>query len=149
MGERVAKKGEWWQRGETLKTLGPNSAVTVTFGDETRLDFDGNSVAVNQSTKEQRRVELERGAVQGVIKRQPAGLPFVFASSEAEAMVVGTTLRFIADAHQTRLEVSEGEVRFHRKHDGAEVTVKAGHVAVVAPNVPFVATPIAADPHHP
>ena len=147
-GERVVKKGERWQRGETLKTVGPNSAVTVTFGDETRLDFGGNNVAINQSTTEERRVELEHGAVQGAVNKQPAGRPFTFATSEAEAIVVGTALRFIVGAHHTRLEVSEGEVRFRRRHDGAEVTVKTGQFAVVAPNVPFVAKPLAGDPHH-
>jgi ferric-dicitrate binding protein FerR (iron transport regulator) len=147
-GERVVKKGERWQSGETLKTVGPNSAVTVTFGDETRLDFGGNNVAINQSTKEERRVELEHGAMQGAVKKQPAGRPFIFATSEAEAIVVGTTLRFIVGAHHTRLEVSEGEVRFRRRHDGVEITVKAGQFAVVAPNVPFVAKPLAGDPHH-
>jgi hypothetical protein len=147
-GERALKKGERWQRGETLKTVGPNSAVTVTFGDETRLDFGGNNIAINQSTKEERRVELEHGTVRGLVKKQPAGRPFTFATSEADATVVGTTLRFIAGAHHTRLEVSEGEVRFRRRHDGAEVTVKAGQFAVVAPNVPLVTKPFAGDPHH-
>lgn len=148
-GERALRAGESWRHGETLKTVGPNSAVTVTCHDGTRLDFGGNSVAVNQSTKEGRRVELEHGAAQGVIKKQFAHHPFTFATADAEAIVVGTTLRFAAGGHHTRLDVTEGEVRFRRRHDGAEIAVKAGQFAVVAPNVPFVAKPIAADPHHP
>ena len=147
-GERVVKKGERWQRGDTLKTVGPNSAVTVTFGDETRLDFGGNNVAINQSTNEERRVGLEQGSVQAVLKKQPAGRPFVFATPETEAIIVGTTLRLVTSAHHTRLEVSEGEVRFRRRHDGVEVAVRAGFFAVVAPNVPFVAKPIHGDRHH-
>lgn len=148
-GERALKTGESWRHGETLKTVGPNSAVTVTCHDGTRLDFGGNSVAVNLSTKAVRRVELEHGTVQAAIRKQQAHRSFIFATSDAEAIVVGTTLRFIAGGHHTRLEVSEGEVRFLRRHDGAEVVVKAGQFAVVAPNVPFVAKPIATGPHHP
>lgn len=148
-GERALGVGESWRYGETLKTVGPNSAVSVTCHDGTRLDFGGNSVAVNQSTKEGRRVELEHGAVQGAIKKQFAHRPFTFATADAEAIVVGTTLRFAAGGHHMRLDVTEGEVRFRRRHDGVEIAVKAGQFAVLAPNVPFVAKPIAADPHHP
>jgi hypothetical protein len=40
-----------------------------------------------------------------------------------------------------------GVVRFRRLHDDAQVTVKAGYCAVVAPNAPLVATPFHPDPH--
>jgi hypothetical protein len=140
-GERVLRSGQSWPRGETLKTVGANSTAKVTLRDGTRLDFSGNSVAVNQSTKEGCRVDLEHGAVRGLLKKQPDGHPFVFATPEAEAIVVGTALRLVTGAHHTRLEVTEGEVRFRRLHDGAQVTVKTGYCAVVAPNAPLVATP--------
>lgn len=146
-GERVLKPGQSWPLGETLKTVGANSTVTVTFPDGSRLDFGGNSVVVNQSTQEGCRVELEHGDVRGSLKKQPGGHPFVFATPEAEAIVVGTVLRLVTGAHHTRLEVTEGEVRFRRLHDGAEVAVKAGYCAVVAPNAPLVATPFHPDPH--
>ena len=86
--------------------------------------------------------------MQAALKRQPAGRPFVFVTPEAEATVVGTTLRLVSGSHHTRLEVIEGEVRFRRRHDGAEVAVKAGHYAFVAPNVPLIAAPFHLDPHH-
>ncbi len=144
-GERVLRSGQPWQRGETLKTVGANSTTTVTFRDGSRLDFGGNSVVVNHSTQEGCRVDLEHGDVRGSLKKQPGGHPFVFATPEAEAIVVGTTLRLVTGAHHTRLEVTEGEVRFRRRHDGAEVAVKAGYFAVVAPNAPLVAKPFHPD----
>ena len=147
-GDRTLKAGELWQRGKALKTVGPNSAVAVTFSDGTRLDFGGNSVAVNQSTKEGPRVQLDHGTVQAVLKQQPPRRPFVFVTPEAEAIVTGTKLRLITGGHHTRLEVTEGEVRFRRLHDRAEVTVKAGHYAVVAPNSPLVAMPFHPEVHH-
>ena len=147
-GERGLKSGQSWERGETLKTVGANSTATVTFRDGTRLDFSGNSVVVNQSTRKGRRVELEHGDVRGSMKQQPGGHPFAFKTPEAEVVVVGTALRLVTSAHHTRLEVTEGEVRLRRRHDGAEVAVKAGYFAVVAPNIPLVAKPFHADPHH-
>lgn len=147
-GARALKPGQSWPRGETLKTVGPDSSVTMTFNDGTRLDFRGNSMAVNRSGKEGRRVELEQGAVQGAVKQQPARRAFVFVTPDAEAIVVGTTLQVATDGHHTRLEVTEGEVRFRRRHDGTEVAVKAGHFAVVAPNLPLVVKSIQAEPHH-
>ncbi|MEX0742265.1 MAG: FecR family protein [Phycisphaeraceae bacterium] len=146
-GERGLKPGQSWPRGETLKTIGANSTATVTFRDGSRLDFSGNSVVVRQSTKEGFRIELAHGDVRGSLKKQPGGHPFVFATPDAEAIVVGTALRLVTGAHHTRLEVTEGEVRFRRLHDGAQVTVKTGYCAVVAPNAPLVATPFHPDPH--
>ena len=148
-GERALTAGQSWERGETLKTVGPGGTVTVLFRDGTRLDFGANSIAVNQSTKDECRLELEHGEVQATLKKQPSSHPFTFATAEAEAIVVGTKLRLATGAHHTRLEVTEGEVRFRRRHDGAEVVIKVGHFAVVAPNVPFVATPFHADSPHP
>lgn len=146
-GERLLKPGQSWQRGETLKSVGPKSTATVTFSDGSRLALGENCIAVNQSTKEGRRVELQHGTVQAAFKAQAAQRPFVFETPEAEAMVTGTKLRLITGGHRTRLEVTEGEVCFRRRHDGAEVTVKAGHYAVAAPNAPFVAMPFHPDPH--
>ena len=146
-GERPLKPGQSWPRGDTLKTVGAKSAVTVTFSDGTRLDLAGDSVAVNQSGANGQRVELEHGELQSVVKKQPPRQPFVFATPEAEAIVVGTALRLVTGAHHTRLEVTEGEVRLRRLRDGAEVAVKTDYGAVVAPNAPLVATPFHPDPH--
>ena len=146
-GEHALKPGQSWQRGETFKTVGPKSTVTVTFRDGSRLAMGDNCIALNQSTKKERRLELQHGTVQAALKKQPARRPFVFSTPEAEAIVVGTILKLVAGAHHTRLEVTEGEVRFRRRHDGVEVAVKAGYYAVVAPNAPLVATPFHPDPH--
>ena len=146
-GEHALTLGQSWQRGETLKTVGPKSTATVTFSDGSRLAMGDNCIALNQSTKGERRLELQHGTVQGALKKQPARRAFVFVTPEAEAIVVGTTLRLVVSGHSTRLEVTEGEVRLRRRQDGAEVAVKAGQYAVVAPNVPLIATPFHPDPH--
>jgi ferric-dicitrate binding protein FerR (iron transport regulator) len=147
-GERVLTPGQSWQRDEKLMLIGPNSTARVKFSDGSHLDFDGDTVAVNESHKEGRRIGLERGSVQAVLKKQPARRPFIFVTPLAEAEVVGTTLRLVADNHSARLEVTEGLVRFRRRHDGAEVAVKMGQYALVAPKVPLIALPLHPDPHH-
>ena len=70
-------------------------------------------------------------------------------SSEAEAFVVSTRLRVITSAHHTRLEVTEGEVRFRRQYDGVEIAVKAGYFAVAAPNLELTAKRLPAGSLHP
>lgn len=141
-GERVLKPGEVWKRGDTLKTIGAKSAATVTFDDGTRLAFAGDSVAVNKSGADGRRVELERGDAQCAIKQQPARQAFVFATPDAEAVVVGTTFQVVTiGAHQTRVVVTEGNVLVKRRSDGAEIMIRAGFHVLVAPKRKLTADP--------
>lgn len=140
-GERPLKPGQSWSRGETLKTVGAKSAVTVTFSDGTRLDLAGDGVAVNRSGQQGRRVELEHGEFQSVVKKQPPRQPFVVITPEAEAVVVGTTLHISTDAHRTRLIVTDGQVLLKSRADGAEIMVHAGFHALVAPRLKLVASP--------
>ena len=140
-GERPLKPGQAWSRGETLKTVGAKSAVTVTFPDGTRIDFGGDSVAVNRSGEKGRRVELEHGGLQSAVKKQPPRQAFIFATPEAEAVVVGTALQVTAGAHHTRLVVTEGQVLLKRRSDGAEVVVRAGFHVLVGPINKLIADP--------
>jgi len=147
-GERALTVGEQWRPNEELKTVGSNSAAMLTFRDGSQLAFRADTSAVNQSGNQRHRVELKHGVVQAVVQKQRSGRPFVFATQQAEAIVVGTALRLVVESHLTRLEVTEGTVRFRRLSDGAEVTVSTGQYASAAPNVPLAAQPIAQQPHH-
>lgn len=141
-GERVLTTGELWPRGETLKTVGPHSAATVTFEDGTRIELGADSVAVNESGTDARRVELERGEVQGKIPPQPAGRTFVFATPVAEAVIVGTMLQVTTvDPHRTRVVVTEGQALVRRRADGAEITVNSGFHVLVSPQRKLTADP--------
>lgn len=147
-GDRVPTRGDAWQQNERLRTVGANSSVTLKLRDGSQLDFSNGAIAVKEPSIHGCRVTLEHGVLQAVVKKHSVSAPFIFATPEAEARVVGTTLRLVVSLHSTRLEVSEGEVRFHRRHDGKEITVKSGEYAVVAPNAPFSPKAIQADPHH-
>ena len=102
--------------------------------------------AVNQSGKQGHRIQLEHGSVEAIIPNQPTDRPFVFVTPHAEATVLGTTLRIVAEDRFTRLDVIAGKVRFRRLSDGTEIIVSAGEYASVAPNVPLAARPIADEP---
>lgn len=132
----------------TLKTIGPSSAATLVLGDGIHIDVAGNSTLTMRPANESARLFLEKGSFDSQIAKQPKKRPLVFATADAEAIVIGTKLRLTVIGHATRLEVTEGEVRFRRLRDGAEVRVQAGQHALAAPNAPLVAAPLHPAPHH-
>lgn len=134
--------------GGKVKTAGASSHATLTLTDGTRVDVGGDTVVSVRPAKDSARFFLENGSLKSEITKRPKNRSLVFATPEAEAIVTGTALRLVVRGHATRLEVTEGAVRFRRLHDGVEVTLQAGQQAVIAPNVPFAATPFHADPHH-
>jgi ferric-dicitrate binding protein FerR (iron transport regulator) len=146
-GQRALAAGQSWHHGEKIKTFGPNSSISMQLRDGTRIDFGGNTIAVNLSGKAGNRVELEYGEVRADVKKQAAGRKITLVTPEAEAVVVGTKFHLITGGNQTRIEVMEGEVLFRRRADGIEVAVKAGYFAIVAPNAPLTAKPIHPDHH--
>ena len=138
----MVKPGESWQRGETLRIVGAKSAAAVIFDDGSRIEFGGNSVAVNQSGVDGRRVDLESGDVRCAVKPQPAGQPFVVATPDAEAIVAGTTFQVTTvDAHHTRVVVTEGQVLVKRPADGAEILIRAGFHVLAGPKFKLKADP--------
>jgi len=74
-------------------------------------------------------LRLERGFLRADVARQPAGLPFLVRSRFAEVRVLGTRFDFWAEAESTRLEVTEGKVRFLRDGDSKGLDVGAGEKA--------------------
>jgi ferric-dicitrate binding protein FerR (iron transport regulator) len=141
-GERVANAGEPWRLGEELRTMGAESTVTLKFADGSQLAFAPHATAINDSSRTERRVRLERGQVEATIQSQPAKRPFVFTTPHAECVVVGTALRLVAEDRVTRLDVISGKVRFRRLTDGEEITVSSGEYAVAAPETSLTVRPI-------
>jgi hypothetical protein len=118
--------------------------------DGTRLDLYGDTAVRLVSDRRApsgsdpgagRSVLLLRGLVAAEVTRQPAGHPMVFATPNAEARVLGTTLKLEVRGDLTRLEVREGRVRLTRKEDGAFTDVTADHVAVATKGVPIASRP--------
>ncbi|QOV88808.1 WD40 domain-containing protein [Humisphaera borealis] len=150
---RSAIAGEGVHRGQTLRTLGMDSYATVEFDDRTRLElsvdttmrFGDSDVALGK------RVYFAGGVLRADVARQPAGLPMVISSPQAEIRVAGTRFSVSSAASQaTRIDMETGSVQLVRQSDGRTVEVTAGSYAVaradsdpvVVQKVPrFIASP--------
>ncbi len=104
--------------------LAAGAQLRALRADGSTLDLAGGSVLLVQAAAAGR-FELAQGGLTVVAAHQPAGTALVFATPQASAEVVGTTLRLIASEAATRLEVSAGRVRLQRRVDGQSVMVDA------------------------
>lgn len=157
---KSAVAGERVLPGQTLRTLGMDSYAAVVFDDSTRLELsvdtivrfgDGSGVASDRSLSAAKRVHFGGGVMRADVARQPAGLPMVVSSPQAEIRVVGTRFSVSSAAQQaTRVDLESGSVQLVRQSDGRTVEVSAGSYAiaradsepVVVQQVPaFVAEP--------
>ena len=130
---------------ETLVKAG--SAVETGPATTALIQFpDGTLVSVSSDTRvnvpSAGRVELAQGSLQARVSPQSRAL--VIATSHAEATVLGTRLALSTAPAGTRLEVTEGKVRFTRRSDGASLEIGAGRSAEVSKAAPWQAKPFVA-----
>lgn len=123
-----------------FQTVGSESAAVIRFPDGSRLLLEGDTTVRSVAEgREGKRIDLDRGTLSADVAKQPAKQPMVIRTPLAEATVLGTTLRITVDSEGTRsftrLEVTEGRVRFKRVRDGRTITVASGHFAVAAAGV--------------
>ncbi len=137
--------------GQGIQT-GPDGRGAVLYPDGTRLDLEPNSTI---SLVDHRRggetdgarlagkgVFVVEGALVAEVTKQPAGLPMILASPQAEVRVLGTRLAVSVNPAATQVEVREGRVRVTRRQDAASVELAAGQFAVAAAGVPLAARPV-------
>lgn len=142
-GARPATKGAAVTAAQRVET-GEASRAALSFPDGTRLEV-GSVTSIfrlaEQSNDRGKRIEILRGVLTADVARQPIGRPMIFSTPQAEATVLGTTLRLVvapgAANGSTRLEVREGRVRLKRARDGKSVQVTSGHYAVSGEGVPL------------
>lgn len=121
----------------------PRATALVRFPDGTELRLEGATSAREfTDAKEGKRLFLAQGTISAEVTRQPAGRPFAILTPQAEARVLGTTLRLSVEADGTRLEVLKGRVRLMRLSDKKSVEVVAGHFAVAAAGSELVSRPV-------
>lgn len=107
-----------WQPGRWLDSLradyasAPGQLRQITLVDQSVVWLDADSAVRVRFDDQQRRIDLLRGAAYFQVSH--TGQPFVVSAAEGEARVLGTQF----------------EVRL--QHDGAQVTVQSGRVAVTA-----------------
>ncbi len=148
---RPATPGTTIGTGDRITTA-PDGSAKIVWSDRTaRLELGGASELIFQVPSPGKRALLQSGSLAAAVDPQPAGLPAVFATPHAEAVVLGTRLALEAGRERTRLEVIEGRVRLERKADGAAVTVTAGcySIADLYPSGPMAVFSAAWPPQQP
>lgn len=140
----AAKAGQEMLDAFGLETAERGTA-TVKYGDGTRLEIGSRTGLRRLSSGEAGKlVEIVRGSLVAEVAKQPPDRPMVLLTPQAEARVLGTTLRLVVDgdaAGTTHVEVKEGKVQVKRLSDGRVVEVGVGHYATVLAGLAFAARP--------
>jgi hypothetical protein len=76
--------------------------------------------------------ELVEGKLEASVARQRPFRPMILKTPQAEARVIGTRFTLAVSSNATRLDVTEGLVRFARTSDERSVRVGPDHFAVAA-----------------
>lgn len=127
--------------GDVLRT-GTNDNVTVGFGAEpTQLRLAERTELTLASVSPGKRFKLEFGKLDAAVARQRLFGPMILTTPNAQARVLGTKFTLTATNNSTRLDVDEGEVRFTRAGDRAQVDVPANYFSFVAANAELTALP--------
>jgi len=133
-----ARKGDVVPLNVDVETPGTSSMAFLRFDDNTWVEVGANSSfreVQGSGAPGGRRVLLNTGTLLSHIEKQPADRPMVFATPNAEAMILGTTVRLTVSHDSklgTTLEVREGKVLLTRLLDKKMVEVVTGQFAVVA-----------------
>jgi ferric-dicitrate binding protein FerR (iron transport regulator) len=129
-------------RDDLLTGAGTNQ-IGITYGTEaTRISLRGPTEIKVLSWANGKQLEVHQGTIEASAARQRPLQPLVLLSPHAKAQVVGTRFSFAVGTNFTRLEVSEGRVRFTRLSDGTNASVLAGQYAVAAADYQLLAQPL-------
>ncbi len=114
--------------GESVST-GAESQAELTYPDGTVIELAAETtlrIAAGSWNDRSKKLELVTGRIVAEVMPQAPDHPMVLSSEGADAEVVGTKLSLEHDENGTRLEVTEGAVRFIPSAGGAALLVQAG-----------------------
>lgn len=127
------------QAGDIVET-GPGQSAVVEFAREgTRLKLNEETRLGLLNLEQGKHFVLERGKLESVVARQPAGEPLTVATPQADASVRGTRFSLSSQWEATWLKVLKGAVELHSKSAELTQPVMAGEFAVAAQNVELAA----------
>ena len=132
-----AKPGQEVLEGQGLRVAGAKDSAIVIFPDKTRLEIGPNTAVSMISAKPEtgKRLFLPEGTIDADVPRQPVGRQMVFATKNAEAMILGTRFTIFCRGDLTEVEVKRGKVRLTRADDRTSVDVEENHFAIVRPGI--------------
>jgi hypothetical protein len=137
-----AANGMGLRPAEVLR-LGTNATATIAFGPEqTRFELSAGATLELTSLAYGKDFLLTSGKIKASVARQRPFHPMILATPQAEARVLGTKFSLLTTAEITRLEVTQGKVRFTRLSDNKSVQVAAGNYAVAAADCELAALPL-------
>jgi hypothetical protein len=137
----VASAGMKLQPGDVLRTSANSSGVISYQPEANRLTIEPGTEITLGNFSHGKRFQLGFGQIEAFVARQRPFRSMIVRTLEAEARVVGTRFTLTATNNLTRLQVTEGKVRFTRLLDAAAVVVTSGHYAVAATNYLLAALP--------
>jgi hypothetical protein len=114
--------------GESVST-GAQSSAVLTYVDGTVVELAAETsirVSARSWSDRSKGLDLVTGRIRAEVVPQVPGAPMVLSAGHAKAEVVGTKLSFQNDDGRTRLEVTEGTVRFIPESGGPPWLVKSG-----------------------
>lgn len=118
--------------GGTLEGMAPDSWAQLEYlNDGTTVTLSGKSL-LTFSEYGQKELHLREGNLSADVAKQPPGRPMLIHTRSATMEVLGTRLDVEAQLTSTKLNVSEGNVRLKRLHDGSSLDVPAKHRAIAA-----------------
>jgi hypothetical protein len=130
------------QPGDVLRTSSDGRAVICFPPEETRMSLSPGTVCKLTTFARGKHFELEEGTLEATVARQRPFRPMLLKTPQAEARVIGTRFTLTVTTNSTRLDVTEGRVRFTRTRDAHFVRVDAGHYAVAAADYELAALPL-------
>lgn len=138
--EKVVQPGLALLSGQSLRTVGSGGTAIVRYPDSTRIEVgvDSELCDIQDDPESGKQLRLIRGTLLASVSKQPDNRPMIIRSPQAEAAILGTTLRVTVDSNSTRLKVLDGHVILKRLADGKSVTVPSGHQAVAALDVALI-----------
>ncbi len=120
-----ATDGASFSAGTKIKTS--ESSGDLTLSGTTKLQLAPNSlIEIQSSSESSQTLELVQGEVTADVKNLPEGATVEVETSEASAIVKGTTFTVTHGAGETTLSVQEGVVRFVSKTTGDFIDVTTG-----------------------
>ena len=151
----VAGQGQWTEHGVVHEVqvgarLGADARLENTarlplvlaYADGTRVDLGQASALTLRAAAPGKRLELLHGEMNAEVAPQPSGAPLVITTAQAQAEVVGTRFRLVAEEDATRLEVDQGRVLFTHRRNRRAVLVEAGLSCEITAADAFDAHPI-------
>lgn len=141
-----ARAGRLLRKDDTLRVA---ESATVEYPDATLLMLGPASSAslckpVPQNSG--KRVQLQAGGLNAVVRPQPSRQPLMIVSDHAVVSITNATCALTADSARTRVEVTAGALHIERSSDNRAVDLKAGEFTEVVAEGELEARPLLSNP---